>query len=269
VMGLALAAGSAAVAQTDAATAQRLMRESGLWKQLEGVGPQAQSGIKATLSERRPPVGDAETERIVGIAGDAFAAARLRAVAQATLAKRTKATHVAALLAWFGSPSGRAVTKLEEDAAFDDRGAEAPAQDRALLESLPASRRALLKQLGDVTRSGEALANMTINTTLAVQLGALSATPNAPGPSPAELRKYLEAQRPRMVEALGQLAVAGYARMYASAPDADLARYIAFLRSPAGAHFTDVALRAVDAALVDAAGTLGRNLVEAKGRART
>lgn len=268
--GLALfCGGTSALAQTDTTTAETLMRESGLWKQLEGIAPQTRAGLASAVLQINPSASPTEVERVAGIADDAFAPARLRSVAQSVIAKRTRQGDVAALLAWYRSPTGRLLTKLEEEASSDSRDpAVAMQEDSALLASLPAARQAIVKELVQVTRAGEALTTIMINTTVAVQVGLASSMPNASAPPATEIRKSLEQQRPQMLGALGGVAAAAYARVYTTVADADLARYIAFLKSPAGKRFSDVGLHAFDAALVEGATELGRSIPEAKGRAR-
>jgi hypothetical protein len=266
---MALACATGAHAQTDTATAQTLMQASGLWKQLEGVGPQTRAGFTAALQQRMPSANPAEVDRMAVVAEEAFSAARLRNAAQSVIAKRTRERHVPALLAWYRSPAGSALTRLEEEAASLERDPQVAMQeDSALLASLPARRQALLRQLAVVTRAGEALMTITLNTAVAVEAGLASALPDAPATSAADARQALERQRPQMMGALNAFAAASFARVYASAPDPHLAQYIAFLKSPAGIHFTDVGLRAIDAALVDAATELGRNIPASQGRAR-
>jgi len=265
---LTLAAGASA--QTDRGTAETLMRKSGLWKQLESVAPQMRAGLSGAMSQGKPAVAAAEVERVSRIADNAFAPQRLRSIAQEIIAKGTKPAHVPALLAWYGSPSGIAFTKLEEDAAAQERDPHvAMREDMAFLSTLPASRQARLHEIVEVTRSAEALTNMTINTLVAVQAGAASALPGGPAVSARELRGTMDAQRPQMLKAYAGLAAGSFARIYAGASDAELAKYTAFLKSPAGRHFMDISVRALDAALVDGGAELGRNMPGAKESSRT
>src|SRR5688500_14221567 len=74
---LILTMGAGASAQTDAATAEALMRSSGLWKQLESVAPQMRVGL-ASAAPQGSPLPAAEIERISRISDGAFAAPRLR-----------------------------------------------------------------------------------------------------------------------------------------------------------------------------------------------
>jgi hypothetical protein len=257
-----------ASAQTDRATAETLMRKSGLWKQFESVAPQMRSGIASAFSQGKPAA--AELDRIGRISDAAFAVQRLRSVAQDVIVKGTKPAHVPALLAWYGSPSGIALTKLEEAASADQRDPMvAMREDMALLSTLRPSRQAKLSEIAEVTRSAEALTNMTINTTIAVQLGVASALPGGPAISAAEMRRAMEAQRPEMLKAYAGLATAIFARTYADVPDQELTKYITFLKSAAGRHFMDIGVRALDAALVDAALELGRNIPGTRESSRT
>lgn len=171
-------------AQTNAATAETLMRQSGLWNQLAGVAPQVRAGLMASLAQARVNPSASEVER--------------------------------------------------------------------------------MNELVAVTRSAEAMVQLTIDTTLAAQSGARSAAPDVQGPSPNELRALLDAQKPQMLKAYEGLTLASSAKVYATLPTETLRQYVAFLKSDAGRHFNDVGMRALGAAMVDASAELGRRLPASK-----
>jgi len=261
---------SPATAETDAGTAEALMRESGLWQQLNGVAPQVRAGLANAL-EQQGKESDADAlEHLSGAVDAAYAPARLRTIAQAVIAKGINPKHVPFLRAWYRSPTGIAITKQEEAASNDPRDPTTIVQEgAALLTKLPESRRTLLNKIVKITRSAEATTNITINTAIAIQLGLASASPGTPLPSPQELRTILEAQRPQMQGAFATMSLAMFATMYASLPDSALSKYVAFLSSTAGKHFTELGLRALDTALIDAAGELGRGIPAARTKVST
>lgn len=259
-----------ASAETNAATAEALMRESGLWQQLNGVAPQVRAGLANALAQRGKESGSDEMAHLAGAVDAAYAPERLRTIAQAVIAKGTNPKHVPSLHAWYRSPTGIAITRQEEAASNDQRDPTTIVQEgAALLAKLPESRRALLARIVKITRSAEATTNITINTAIAIQLGLASASPGTPLPSPQELRTVLEAQRPQMQEAFTSMSLAMFATMYAPLSDSALSRYVAFLSSTAGKHFTELGLRALDTALIDAAGELGRGIPAARAKVST
>ncbi len=271
LLSMVLLGSAAAFAQTSTATAEALMRKSGLWGQLEHVAPQVRSGLVEALSRKGSGMEPAEVARLARSVDAAYGAARLRASARAVIARDTRRADVPELLAWFGSPVGIAITRREEIASADDRSPEElVAEGLELFGSLPEARQVTIRELVDVTRSAESLTSMTINTTLAIQAGVAGASPGADsGPGAAELRRVLEGQREQMNRAFATVALAAAAITYGEVGDSDLTRYLGFLKSRAGAHFTDVGMRALDAALQRAAGELGRAIPAARDGANT
>lgn len=155
-------------AQTDANTAEALMRSSGMWNQLTSISPQVRSGFLAGASQAKSKSSPTEIARISKTIDEAFSSARLRSTALATLRAETKAVHVPALRRWYSSRVGKRVTSLEEAASATQTDPQAVVQQgTALLSTMPAARRALLEELVVVTRSGEAVTQITIDTALA------------------------------------------------------------------------------------------------------
>jgi hypothetical protein len=248
-------------AQTDAATAERLARSSGLWEQLGGIAPQVRAGFKDALEQSGIRPSASESERLAQLIDEAYAAERMRASALAAVKAHTLREHVPALQRWYDSSLGRRITQLEEAAATDPEDHAAQMQKGVeLLASLTPERRAMFEELARVTRAAEAIAQLVISTTLAAQGGALSMMPNAPVDARQRLRAALEAQRPQMIEAYRGLALASFAKTYAGLPSEELQRYLGFLSSTAGQHFNEVGLKAMNLAFTDAARLLGRGL---------
>jgi hypothetical protein len=165
---------------------------------------------------------------------------------------------------------GRRFTELEEATAVPGRDPNvAMQQGVALLKAASPERRALLSEFVVVTKAAETFAGLTINTAIAIQQGMAAAMPGGPKVSTQELRASLEAQRSRMLQAFEGIALASFASMYEPAGDGPMKEYVAFMRAPAGEHFTDLSMVAVERALLDAAAELGRTMGEAKGAAKT
>ncbi len=248
-----------AQAQTDAATAEKLLRKSGLWEQLKDIPAQMRTGMGTAAGPGATALSAAELQRLERAVDLAYAAPRLRATAQRVVQAELKAAHVKPLLAWFDSVTGLAMTQWEEASGSTGDDPSARVQEGASrLGSMAPARRELLAALNKESRAAPAMANMSINTALGVQQGLLSAQPDRPGPTLAQMRAELEAQRAAMEEAFGGLMLALAAVTYEAASDAQLAAYLAFLQSPAGAHFTEVAEHALDQLFLEAGTELGR-----------
>lgn len=256
-----LVAASLVHAEIDAGSAENLLRKSGMWEQLAGIGPQAEAGMEEMLAQGGMAPAQAEKARVTRVIREAFAPARLRSVSVRVVAAGTQAEHLPALRSWFDSPVGRAVVRLEEAASSATTDPQTMMEQGArLLRGMPAERRALLEQMLEDTDAAEAMVRITIGTALAAQRGAASVAPDAPGPSAAQLRAALEAQRPQMLKAFGAMMLASFAQIYEGLPTGELREYVTFIGSPAGTHFNDVAMDALEAALIDATAEMGRRL---------
>lgn len=262
---------AAAAAQTERATAEALMRESGLWTQLgPGLAAQVKSGFAAALAERGLRPSASEQQRLDAAIGQSFAAERLRAGALQTLAAGLDRQHLPALRAWYGGRTGRTITRLEEASAAPGFDLSSTlAEGVRQLAVMQATRRELLQELVRVTRMVESTTEVTLEVALAVQAGVAAVTPDQPGPTAAQLRAEIEKQRPQLVQNFTGVSLALLAALYRSVPDADLHAYRDFLAAPAGRHFTARGVAAMQAALVQAAHDLGRTLPGTRDAARS
>ena len=254
-------------AQTDAATAETLLRKSGLWAQLAGIAQQVRAGMAGGAAEQGATLTDAEAARLDRAVDTAYAAPRLRVSVLRTLVREMPAMHVVSVLAWHDSAAGRVFTRMEEAASAADQDSDTMAQGAHRLAAMSEARRLLLERLMVESRAGEALAGMTINTALGVQQGLRSMRPDAPGPSADELRAVLQAQRPQLERAFGTMAVAAFAQVYAEASDEQLQAYLRFQETEAGRQFNRVMETAMDRMFLEAATELGRALPGTKDQA--
>lgn len=241
--------------------AQSLVRKSGLWQLMSDMGPQIEAGMRLRLTQPGMATAASEMSRIGRVVQAAYAPDRLRSVSTGVIAAKMQAQHMDALLGWFDSPQGQAITRAEE-AALEEHGDPSAVlvEGATLLKSMPAERLALLEELIAATHAAEALVQITINTAVAVQVGVASALPGGPTPSAIEMRAKLEAQRPQMLQAFTGMVLASAAHAYASISSDQLQQYVVFIRSPAGTAFNEVSLEALEAALTDAAAEMGRRL---------
>jgi hypothetical protein len=265
------AAAQGAETATSSATAELLMKKSGLWQQLEAIAPSVKAGFANMVRQTGAPVSAAETERLAQVVDQSYAAPRLRAVAQGVFARELEGRFVASLNRWYDSELGRRITKVEEASAADTTEPAAVMRaGTALLDEMPSPRRALLRGILEATKGAELLTDITINTAIATQQGLLSVAPPAGGgPTPQELRSSVEAQRPQMQENFAGFLMAAMARVYAGTPTPELSQYLDFLRGDAGRHFNAVSGRALDAALTDASVEFGRRLPGTRDSARS
>lgn len=266
--GISLLLAGPAWAVTDAATAESLMRKSGMWEQLEQIAPQVRAGMVegAARSGKRPS--ETESERLSRAVDHAYAAQRLRAACRAAISSNLDRTHVEALRRWYDSGSGRHISNLERVQSMQD-GQAAFRRGTVLLGEMSASRRRALEELVVVSRSAELQTELTIGTALAMHQGAANASPEAARPSLGEIKAMLDQQRRGMTRAFSALALASFAVAYASLSPAELEAYLVFLKSDAGRHYNSVTMRAFGTAMLEAAVELGRAAPGAKDKAHT
>ena len=259
-----LAAAQGAVAAVGADVAQELTKKSGLWFQLDSLGPQVRAGMAATLAKNPGALTDAQKGRMLACAQSSYAADGLRPPAVEAVAGTLQPADVAPLLAWYDSPLGRKISAVEESSATQEpdprerlrRGADA-------LSGASAARKAALQSILVETHSVEIMADTLIEMALAVQQGMASMDPAASGASASELRANLASRRPQLVDHYTQISLPAYAFTYATLDDDELAQYAAHLGSPAAKAFNDGSTRGVARALTAGSVKLGRCLKEA------
>lgn len=243
------------------AAAQTLLLQSGLSGQLGAIEPQVRAGLAEAMSSGPQRPSAAEAGRIAQVVTATFAAERLRETATRVIAAGLQEEHLGALQAWYASPTGLAVARLEAQATAEqqDMGEVMRLGQAALAQSTP-RRRELLGDLLRETQAAEAAVELALNTAVAIQRGFSAAVPDAPQPSTAEIEASLAPQRAPMLQAMTALAAASMALTYQRLSEAELAQYLQFTASAAGRHFNALGLQAVDAALTEATETLGRSL---------
>lgn len=267
---LAMLAGAPARAQIDEAASERLMRSSGLWDQLGSTAAGARAGIEAAARNRLTALSEEEVQRLLRATDAAFAADTLRAAVRRALALRVPAAHLEPLEAWLGGELGRRITAIEVAASRPDRDSDrAIRAGIARLSQAPESRKRLIENLVESTRAAESITNMTINVAVAVQRGMASVKPDGPAAPVATLREAFAGQRAQMMQAYRGMSQALFADMYQALPDAELARYLEFLRGTPGQQFLEATMQAMEQALVEAAERLGTRLPGVRPGANT
>lgn len=256
-----LATSFATHAQTDRATAESLMRKSGQWSQLGELGKQVAPAIRAGASKGTPS-DPALVEQVAIAGGEAFAPERLRASALQTLQQGLQADKLPALKRWYDSPAGRKITQLEEAASKNSAASQKAYVEEgvSIYEGQKESRKKLLDDLVFATNAPNAMVNATFALALAVTEGVGRAKPQQIGPSAADVKGMLDAQRPQLLQAFRSMSTASFSKTYSTLSDAELKRYVDFLKTPAGQHFYTLTLAGLNAALTDAGREFGARL---------
>jgi hypothetical protein len=257
-----------ALAQVSKEVAEELMRKSGLWEQLGSVSPQINSAFAAAAAKDGAKLSKGEAARLGKIFASDYAPEHLRSVALATFESQIDSSLVANVLAWYNSPVGRSITRLEEASSAATTDSKSRMREGADLYSRASpDRQLLLKRVVEVSHAAETMVSIVIGTAIGVQQGIISEQPSRVGPSVAEVTAVLEKKRPQMIQAYSGAMLASVSSAYAMASDEDIRRYADFLSSESGVKFTATGVRAVEQALAEAARDLGRDLQGAKGNA--
>ena len=248
-------------AQWDAASAEALMRQSGLWKQLGSTASQMEAAFRSSLATAPKQPSEAEVGRLLQALATAHAPNRLQQTALNTLQRGGQPQHLPALTTWFSHPLAGKVTQLEADSAQHMlQPTEVMARGMVLLTGMSEARRELLDTLLRRTRAAKGLTQVTVAVTLAMQRGLASVLPGAPGLPEGQLRALLQAQRPQMLQAFTALALAGMALTYDTLSIGELSDYVDMVSSSAGQHLNDLGLQAYSDAMEAAALDFGRRI---------
>ncbi|MGE0799066.1 MAG: hypothetical protein AB7G13_00875 [Lautropia sp.] len=261
---------TSAHAATDAATAERLLQLSGIDQQLDGVGRQLRSGlIDGLLSGAGRSATPSERARLQRVVATVVTGDRLRTATRDAVALGFEPRHWPALQRWFDSSLGRRIVKAEIAAGSGDPKDGSLERGATVLQKAGRERRALLTALVDATRADQFLAQLTIDIAAGVERGVASATPGRGSLDAPPRAAQLERQRARIAAGLRSLVLANFAALYAPFGNAELRRYLALLKSPAGRHFNDVTMAAISAALVTTTTALGYELPGIRDQANT
>jgi hypothetical protein len=260
--------GSPVWAAVDRGTAESLLRRSGLWEQLAGVAAEVRAGTLAGMAQGRRAPAREEIERAARAVDHAYSANRLRSSFVAAVVAGLEQAHVAPLRRWYDSHLGQAITRLEV-AQSGQRPEALLERGVARLGSMSSSRRRLLEELVVAQRAAETLTELTIGSALAARQGAASFSSQPAGPSLRELKEALDSRRHDYMRRFSAWAVTVFAAMYSSVADADLEKYLAFLKSDAGEHYLQVTTHAFGRVMFDAAVELGGVLAASRSKLGT
>jgi hypothetical protein len=260
VLGLALVLSVPAVAQVDEATAERVMKSSGLWEQLAELGPQLKAGFRQAAGQPGlPPDAPPIIERLASVTDEAFNAVSVRLAARRELAARLDPAHLPALQRWLDSDLGRRVTALEvSSSAAKADTQERQRQGQALFDAASPARQKLVEDFLDAARNAETGASAMVNLLLAMQTGMARALGRTDLPPMEELRRRAQPQFEAMALQMRPVMRALGAELYAPLSDADFGAYVAMLQSPAGRNLTEAAIAALDRVMLESAEELGR-----------
>jgi hypothetical protein len=246
-------------AQVPRITAQQVVIESGLSEQLKQMPLQ----VRAGMAEVAPALGvpNELLTKMQRSADQAFAAVRLNDLVVAAVARDLNPTQAQEALRWLRTPDGRRVTSLELIATTQSADLQAwLAKGNAAYAGATPQRRALLDVVEQTLRASDQMAEVQLQAVTALLRGVASAMPPQQVADLVPVLAQLQRQRPQMVAAARGMVLASFASTYAPLSDADLGRYVDFLRSPAGQRMNQVVFQAFNNAMATASESMGRAL---------
>jgi len=247
----------AAQAQDALKLAQRLVERSGLAVQLQSTPKNFEEQIAAA----RGKVPDDLLFALTEAGREAYRPELMaRDIAQ-TLAESLKPEEMQRVIAWLDAGLGRRVT-LAEERASASMNEESLRRYAEQTKAKPpgAQREKLIQDMIEATSGLEFGVRLLEGTALGVAIGMDSTQPVQNRAGAALLRKQIEAAMPKE-QLKAQLRVAMPAMMgytYREVSDADLAAYVAFLRSADGKRANDAITEAFTQAMVAASVRLGQ-----------
>jgi hypothetical protein len=248
-----------AQAQVSRITAQQVVIDTGLSEQLKLMPQQ----VRTDMASIAPALGlpPELLARMLRAADQAFAPLRLNDLVVTVLARDLHAPRVQEALYWLRSTAGRRVTALELDASAQGIDAQAWLdRGNAAYAAATPQRRALLDAVEQSLQMAEQMAEMQLQTVAALLRGVARALPQQGAKDLGPALAQLQGQRPQLVASARGMALASFAATYAALSDAELGRYLDYLRSPGGEHLNQVLFEALGVAVADASESMGRAL---------
>ena len=234
----ALAPGAQGQPDERTATAQRLMARSGLAVQLRGFTDQILTDIRQSATR----FDENTVERLIQSAKQAYRPEALQQDITARVAKKLTVGDMKAALAWLETDAGARITRAEEVAStsHDMQGLSKFAEGLRG-KPLPAQRERLISDLIWATGAVRTAATAAETMAFGIAYGLDSLQPRERRMGEARVRGNIRDAMPadKMQGLFAQQLPLMYAYAYREIPDADLARYLNFLKGSTGRRYQD------------------------------
>jgi hypothetical protein len=252
-----------ALAQSDeaAATAHRLMIQSGLSVQLRGYSDQVAADIRQNSAQLDASI----VAGLVDAAKEAFRPDLLQQDIAVRVAKKLTVGDMKAALAWLETDAGKRLTRAEELASTSLDAERLGAYAEGLkTKPLAAKRQALISDLMSTTGAVRMAAATAETMALGLAIGMDSLQPRERRLGAATLRARIRQAMPpeKMQAAFAQQLPVVYAYTYRDISDADLAAYVGFLKGVAGKRYQE----GMNAAFIEGLGRASVQVGELAGQ---
>jgi len=244
------------------ALAQKLVVRSGLAEQLKSLPKQ----FEQELAQARGQMPDEMLAALNEAARESFRPAVLQQDVVRILAAKMPAADMKRAIAWLETGIGKRVTRAEELASGSMTPEAVQAYAEGLKSAPPSERRTkLIAELITVTKGVEHGANMVEGVALGIAMGMDGTQPVQKRQGLRALQSQLRKAMPpeQIREAMGAMIPTVYGYTYRDVSDADLAAYVEYSRSPAGARYNEAVITAFTEAMLRASMRMGPVLEKA------
>jgi hypothetical protein len=261
-------AGRAAVPEE---AAEGLMHKSGLWEAIGDASAEVTKGMEDSAGSEFAEMPQEARDRLHERIAHEFAVDRLRASVRASVAEALEPKAVADVGAWYDTPLGQSVLKLQR-AVRDQEGNpdDQMAKGRMILTAATPERQASIRRIAAASRLAESMANFFLGPAKGMTEGMMGAMPSAQAATAvAEMRAEAKEQADRMVKSLQEVLPASIAYAYEKLSDQELSAYGDFLEGDSGTAYTLAELHAMEKAMSEAAKGVGRGFIEDLDKLKT
>jgi len=234
------------------ALVQELYVKSGMEKQFEQVPLIIQSSFdqEAQKDSGLQNLPENLTAAIRALVLEAFTPESLKKTMLAELGERLTVQDLRMVLKWLDSPLGKNCTRLEENATTPEALTEMQQYGAHMTKSPPtATRLELIRKLDSAVKATESNIQIGINTHVAVALAINATFPLEQQKPPDYFVRQMGKIPPQVEAAVRKETLISLLFTYRSLTDAEIKKYLEFLRSPAGSKYTSVSMEAFKKAL--------------------
>jgi hypothetical protein len=156
------------------------------------------------------------------------------------------------VLQWLDSPLGKKITSLEVASSTP----EAYKEMQVALKSSQGSqsspkRHSLIDGINQATKAVESSTNLAINMQIAVTAALVSALPSPHSPTMADIREVVERNRPHIEKEISGEVFQNALYTYRELTDAELEKYLAFIKSDVGVRYHEVVTKGLNDAMLE------------------
>jgi hypothetical protein len=244
--------------KADEQLVKKLMQESGLGKQIEQFPAMMQADIIKSNQESGNKMSQGELNDLLRMAAEAFNAATMKDTVRRHIQENLPEKDMGAVLKWFGSPLGKKILKLEEEASSPEANKKIQEMSGEIYKN--PERATLLSRLDKAVKATDVGVSITTNLQVAFILAVTAGMPAEQRPSVDEILSEINKDREQLQKTIRQETIAGFFYTYRSLKDAEIKKYITFAESGPGKRYHTVSSEGLNTAMMQAGLALGSKL---------